>query len=154
MKTIFGRNNHWISVLIQLRTWGDWSHVGIVDGDQVIEAVGPPIGEYVKHCLFNTPLVTPHGVRYTPIEDFKSRYFVTEIRYLPGDIEKARESIGRPFDMRALFGGFFYQNWQDPDKDCCSEVVARAVTFIDDIFAHKFNPSILYWISSPVELWP
>jgi hypothetical protein len=152
MQVIFARNIDWVSITIQILTRGEWSHVGIVDGDSVIESVGPPTWDYITHIVVGKDISAHSGVLVTPLKDFYKRYSHTELRFLPGDINKARERVGRPFDMNAIFGHLFNQNWQDPDKDCCTELTVSTMP-IDPRFAHKFTPAILYWMSSPKERW-
>lgn len=131
MKVIFARNNYsFISKLIRLYTWSDWSHVGVIDGDYVIEAIGNK------------------GVERTRINAFKKRYDETCIRYIPGNINKARALLGKEFDQKGLWGGLLHLRVQDPDKWFCSELVAHASDAIGSEFAHKVSPENLYWLSS------
>lgn len=151
MILIFGRNNHVVSRLIQFRTWEQWSHVGIIHGDQVIEAKGIPVIEYIENKLLKKPFYTEHGVVLTPINEFKARYLQTELRYIEGNENKALELLGRPFDMGAIFGAFLHQEWHDLNADMCVEVIVHAAENIDIQFAHKITPAMLYWFSLPVE---
>jgi hypothetical protein len=131
MKVIFARNNgNIISKVIRLYTWSDWSHVGIIDGEHVIEAIG---------CK---------GVARTKLKAFELRYDDTCIRHIAGDIEKAKALIGKDFDQRGLWGGLLHMRVQDPDKWFCSELVAHASDAFDSEFAHKVSPENLYWVSS------
>ena len=127
MIVIFGRNNHWISRLIRWRTNSQWSHVGIIYGDNVIEARGGV------------------GVVLTPIYEFMHRYTATEERELPGDINKALALIGRPFDTMGLWSIFFRIPWlQDAYAYFCSELVAVAADFADDCDAHAVTQEDVY----------
>jgi len=131
MKVIFARNNaNFISKIIRLYTWSEWSHVGVIDGDYVIEAIGGK------------------GVEKTLIKAFKKRYDITKIRRIPGDIEIARNLIGKQFDQKGLWGGLLHMSVQDPDKWFCSELVAHASYAFDSKYAHKVSPENLYWLSS------
>jgi hypothetical protein len=133
MKVIFARNNlSVISKIIRLYTWSDWSHVGVIDGNYVIEAIGGK------------------GVSRTHIKAFKKRYDHTCVRHIPGNIEIAKALIGKKFDQRGLWGGLLHLRIQDPDKWFCSELVAHACNAFDSKHAHKVSPENLYWLSSSV----
>jgi hypothetical protein len=135
MKVIFARNNgSLISKVIRLYTWSDWSHVGIIDGEHVIEAIGGK------------------GVAKTELKAFELRYDDTCIRHIAGDIDKARALIGKDFDQRGLWGGLCHLGIQDPDKWFCSELVAHASDAFDSEFAHKVSPENLFWVSSELNL--
>lgn len=129
MIVIFGRSNHWISRLVRWRTSAKLSHVGMIDGDSVIEAIGPI------------------GVRLTPISEFEARYTHTERRYLPGNIEKAKAKLGAPFDTRGLWGIFFKKHLHEKDRWFCSELVAYASYAVNDEHAHHITPEFLIYIS-------
>lgn len=131
MIVIFGRSNHWISRLVRWRTRSDWSHVGIVDLNRVLESKGPI------------------GVQFTPISEFIARYTHTEIRCLPGSIEKAKSKLGAPFDRRGLKGLFFkLKNTHDKKAWFCSELVAYASDEIHDDDAHLVTPERIYRLST------
>jgi hypothetical protein len=99
MKIIFARNNgSFISKVIRLYTWSDWSHVGIIAGEHVIEAIGGK------------------GVARTELKAFELRYDQTCIRHISGDIDKARALIGKEFDQSGLWGGLLNMLVQDPNK--------------------------------------
>jgi len=111
MKLIFGRNNKPFSWLIRVFTWSRWSHVGIVDGDQVIEATAA------------------HGVVVTPLADFIARYndhsfadLLVESERL--SLERAYLQLGRKYDFSAIFGILFRTGWDQSDSWFCSELVA------------------------------
>jgi hypothetical protein len=127
MLLIFGRNNHWISRLIRWRTKSLWSHVGIIDGDNVIEARGG------------------FGVVLTQMCEFMHRYDYTEIHSLPGDVQKAKKLIGKRFDDKGVWGHMFCVPFiHDLDAWFCSEIVAYAADDIPDNAAHLFNPDSIY----------
>jgi len=132
LEVIFGLNNSWQSRVIRFRTHGTWSHVGLVDGDHVIEAIG---GLFV--CR-------------TPMNDFLARYTETQTLLTMGDIEVARRVIGQKFDSAGIFGLFVhYTKAQDPNKWFCSELVARASYSIRDEFAHLATPLTIEMICYP-----
>lgn len=100
IKVIFARNKKPISLLIRSVTWSRWSHCAVVDGDMVIEAKGG--------C----------GVVVTTLKLFLSRYTDYAFADLPvADspelaIERARAELGKPYDLKALFGIMFRTGWE------------------------------------------
>lgn len=131
MILIFGRNQSWISRIIRWWTASEWSHVAIIDDDDmhVIEAKGPD------------------GVVRTPMLHFLSRYDHTEVRYLPGDINKAKAHLGKPFDHQGIKGILKRTFTHCPESWFCSELVAHAATHIPDESAHYITPESLYRLS-------
>lgn len=133
LQLFFGAGKSWRSRLIRLITWSRWSHVAIVDGGDVIEAAGG------------------QGVRRTPMGLLKAKYGEDwEIREIDGDIEKAREMIGREYDTSGLAGWFFRQLWEDPERWFCSELVAYASDLYPDDTAYKITPEDLYRVSREI----
>ncbi len=130
MILIFGRNNSWISKIIRARTLSKWSHVGILEGDHVVEAVGPK------------------GVTVTPLKDFYARYIETDTRHLPGDIEKAKSKIGQPFDLHGLRLILIGMQSQRMDHWFCSDLVAFAAHHIPDSARKWVTPGILHRLSN------
>lgn len=123
------------AALIRAVTWSDWSHVAIVDGDEVIEATWPavrvaPMAEVVakhpKHVVVDLPCSDAGAI-----------------------IAAARSQVGKPYDLTALFGLLVRRDWQEADRWFCSELVAWA-------FAQGgsplFRPEALYRIT-PQHLW-
>lgn len=113
MKLIFVRNNKPFSWLIRVFTWSRWSHVGIVDGDNVIEATAT------------------HGVVITPLHDFVARYndhsFAdVVVEYEEAALERAYCEVGKKYDFTAIVGILFRSGWNDDDSWFCSELVAHA----------------------------
>lgn len=112
MTVVFGRSSMIGSVLIRLFTWSRWSHVGIVDGDMVIEAVG-----------FK-------GVIITPLSEFKARYSSTELASFPCKdntlaLTLAYREVGKGYDWGAIIGHIIRRRYDNPDKWVCSELVAH-----------------------------
>jgi hypothetical protein len=131
MKVIFARKDgDIISKVIRIYTWSEWSHVAIVDGDYILEALGSV------------------GVVKTPIKDFELRYSHTCIRYIKGDIEKARKLVGKEFDMIGMCGGLLHMNVHDLNKYFCSEYVAYASYVFGDEYTYKVSPENLFWTST------
>jgi hypothetical protein len=131
MKIIFARKDgDLVSKFIRMYTWSKWSHVGIIDGDYVLESIG---------C---------NGVTKTKLKDFKLRYTNICIRYIKGDIEKARNLVGKEFDMLGMCGGMLHLNVHSLDKYFCSEYVAYASYVFDDDYTYKVSPENLFWAST------
>lgn len=132
------------SVLIRAVTWSSFSHVAIVDGDEVIEAVWPK-------------------VRVAPLADViakHSRYCVVDIPCQdPGAvIAAARSQIGKPYDLTALFGLLMHRDWQEADQWFCSELVAWSFSqggsplFRAEVM-HRITPQHLWMLApSPPDL--
>lgn len=137
MKIAFFRGNTLASLLIRLVTWSNWSHVALVDGDEVIEAVRK-------------------GVRATKLARVIAAHSACQIVEFPvGDevaaaiIQAARSQIGKPYDVTALVGMLAHRDWQNGDRWFCSELAAWS-------FAHAgaplFRPGALYRVT-PQHLW-
>ena len=131
---IFARSNQVGSLAIRLFTWSRWSHVGIIDGDAVIEAVG-----------FK-------GVVVTPLEEFKQRYSTYEIAYAPvEDIDRcyyrAYQQVGKKYDWSAIFGHIFRRRWDDTEAWVCSELYAHSSEMVRYDRVSSFTPEDCYKIS-------
>lgn len=112
VEVIFSRSNNIGSWLIRLSTWSRWSHVAIVDGDDVIEAVWP-------------------NVRKVSLDYFKTQHGATEVVSLSccdqsAIVHAARSQIGKPYDWTAVIGIGLHHDWQEDDSWFCSELVAWA----------------------------
>jgi uncharacterized protein YycO len=112
MKLFFCTNDLPAAVAIRVFTWSDWSHVAIVDGDEIIEAVWP-------------------RVRVSKLEEAKNKYeswVIAEVKTRnDAEIIKAvRSQVGKPYDIGAIFGFVARRNWEKTDKWFCSELVAWA----------------------------
>jgi uncharacterized protein YycO len=110
MKLFFCTNDLPVSVAIRVFTWSDWSHVAIIDGNEIIEAVWPK-------------------VRVSKLEEAKNKYeswAVAEIKTRnDAEIIKAvRSQVGKPYDIGAIFGFVARRDWEKTDKWFCSELVA------------------------------
>lgn len=131
MILVFGRNSSLISRIIRLRTGSKWSHVAILDtdGNHVIEARGN------------------HGVERNTMSHFLTRYRVVDFRYMPGDMDKARSYIGRPYDEKGIIGILFRTYDHCELGIHCSELTALASSTIPDEFAHTLTPDLIYRLS-------
>lgn len=112
MRVLFCTSNLPGAVLIRSVTWSKYSHVALVDGDDVIEAVW-------------------HSVRVAPLAEVIAAHSAHVIVDLPCRspdevIKAARSQVGKPYDISALFGLLMHRDWQDEDRWFCSELVAWA----------------------------
>lgn len=110
VRVVFSRAHSIGSLLIRLFTWSTWSHVAIVDGDDVIEAAFPK-------------------VRRVPLKQFlknksKVHFDVLACHYPESIIAAANSQVGKDYDVAAIFGIFFRSNWHDIEKWFCSELIA------------------------------
>ena len=102
-----------MSAAIRLGTWSDWSHVAIIDGDEVIEATAPagvrrfPVVQAINHAkraaVVELPCRDPRAV-----------------------IAAAESQLGKPYDFTAIVGLGLHRDWQEDDRWFCSELVAWA----------------------------
>lgn len=136
MKLIFGAAPSIGSLLIRTLTFSQWSHVGIVYGQEVIEARFPK-------------------VRNTSLDSFKAHYPHHAFGRLTLSNEAVAESyvrsrIGKWYDLGGLVGIPFQRDWQRNDRDFCSELPVTAAQFIGDHYfrdAHRVTPEMLWEIS-------
>ena len=117
MKLIFVREPSLYGRVITFVDGGPWTHVGIIDGDEVIEAV------------INV------GVRIRRLESLirdRPIYQIVEITF--PDLEKETEAIhwarsqkGKPYDTWGVWGIGFGRNWEDDSKWFCSELACETL---------------------------
>lgn len=110
---LFSTSGHPMSAAIRLGTWSDWSHVAIIDGDEVIEATAPagvrrfPVVQAINHAkrgaVVELPCRDPRAV-----------------------IAAAESQLGKPYDFTAIVGLGLHRDWQEDDRWFCSELVAWA----------------------------
>lgn len=113
IRLLFSTSRHPLSALIRACTWSTWSHVALVDGDEVIEATAPA------------------GVRRYPVLaaiEHAKRAAVVDLpcRDPASVIEAAASQIGKPYDYAAIVGIGLHRDWQQDDRWFCSELVAQA----------------------------
>ena len=102
-----------LSWMIRAGSWSKWSHVAIVDGDDVIEAIALD------------------GVVRTPLATRKAKDTAWQIVTLPcadrlAIINAATSQLGKPYDYTGVLGIGFHRNWQETGHWFCSELVAWA----------------------------
>jgi uncharacterized protein YycO len=121
-------------------TWSDFSHVAIIDGDEVIEAVWP-------------------RVRVTPLADVLAGHTRCVIVEIPCDekaaILAARSQIGKPYDLKGMIGLGFNRDWQDDASWWCSELTAWAIAsggnkLYRDQFMHRVTPQDMWLPNFPM----
>lgn len=110
---LFTTTNLPLSLLIRARSGGPYSHVALIDGDQVIEAVAGS------------------GVRRAPLQRALERASGAAVMMVPSSnptavLAMARSQIGRPYDWSGIAGLGVNRDWQEPDAWFCSELVAWA----------------------------
>lgn len=113
MKVIYVAGDGLIGAAIRAVEGGRWSHVGIIDGDHVIEAVWS------------------EGVRIRKLSSLIADRPIHEILEVPlPDEEKAilwaRSQIGKPYDFGGVLGLGFNRNWSDDRRWYCSELAGGA----------------------------
>jgi uncharacterized protein YycO len=135
VRVIFTRSRNLGSFFIRLFTWSTWSHVGIVDGEYVIEAVWPKV----------------RRVRIDKFLEGKSNWRIDQFACANKQaiIDAAKSQLGKPYDIGAVIGFLFRSNWQDDDKWFCSEILAWA---FDKGGTPLFRPKRLRRVR-PEHLW-
>lgn len=113
VRLLFSTTRLPFSLLIRATTWSRWSHVALVDGNQVIEAAAPG------------------GVRVSPLKEAIGRasdYVIVELpaRNAAAIIAAARSQVGKPYDWTAVAGLGLHREWQEDDAWFCSELIAWA----------------------------
>ncbi len=102
-----------LSWAIRAGSWSKWSHVAVIDGNDVIEAVAL------------------EGVVVTPLAQRQALDTTWEVVELPcgnpqAVIAAARSQIGKPYDYTGVLGLGLHRDWQETGKWFCSELVAWA----------------------------
>lgn len=133
---LFSTSSHPMSALIRACTWSSWSHVALIDGDEVIEATAPdgvrryPVLWAMEHAkraaIVDLPCCDPQAV-----------------------IAAAASQIGKPYDYGAVVGIGLHRDWQEDDSWFCSELIAWAFAQAGDSL---FRPEVMRRIT-PQHLW-
>ena len=135
MKVLFCTSMLPGAALIRAVTWSDWSHVALVDGEEVIEATWPAV-----RVASLADVIAKH-----------SRYIVADIPCADpaAVIAAARSQVGKPYDLTALFGLLAHRDWQEPDRWFCSELVAWS---FQQGGSPLFRPDAMHRVT-PQHLW-
>lgn len=102
-----------LSWLIRAGSWSQWSHVAIIDGDDVIEAIA-----------INGVVRTPITVR--KVQDTRWEVVAMPCADPSAVIAAAASQIGKPYDYTGVLGVGLHRDWQDDGRWFCSELVAYA----------------------------
>lgn len=113
VRLMFSTTRWPLSTVIRAFTWSRWSHVSLVDGADVIEAIAV------------------HGVRRAPLSEAIARAADHAFVDLPAAdpaavLAAAAGEIGKRYDYAALLGLALRRDWQACDAWFCSELVAWA----------------------------
>lgn len=102
-----------LSLAIRACSWSTWSHVALIDGDSVIEAVA-------LNGVVRTPLARRQAA--------DPRWAISPLPCRDADtvIAAAASQIGKPYDYTAVIGLGLHREWRDDDSWFCSELVAWA----------------------------
>lgn len=135
MRLLFCTSKKPGSLLIRAFTWSSWSHVALVDGDEVIEAVWP-------------------RVRVAPLQLVLTRHSAYAFVDLPARsadriVKAARAQVGKPYDWTALVGMVVRRDWQEGDSWFCSELVAWSLA---QGGSPLFRPDVMHRVT-PEHLW-
>lgn len=137
VRLLFSTTGNPFSALIRAATWSRWSHVSIIDDDDmVIEAAAL------------------HGVRRVSFVDAINRAADAALVELPchdpaAVIATAASQIGKPYDYTAIVGLGMRRDWQEDDAWFCSELVAWAFS---QGGSPLFRPEALHRVT-PQHLW-
>lgn len=130
-----------VSWLIRTGCWSRWSHVAIIDGDTIIEAIGH--GGVVRSKLADRQRANP-------------RWEIAEVGCTDprAVIAAASSQIGKPYDYTAVLGLGVRREWQADDSWFCSELVAWAferagMRLFRGETLHRVTPQHL-WMVPPV----
>lgn len=131
-----------LSWMIRAGSWSRWSHVALVDGEHVIEAVAI------------------HGVVRTPLALRQAQDPTWCISSLPcrnaeSILAAARTQLGKPYDYTGVLGIGLHREWQQDDSWFCSELVAWAFAQGGDALfrtesVRRVTPEDL-WMLQPAE---
>lgn len=111
VRVLFSTTRWPLSAAIRAATWSRWSHVAMVDGDSVIEAVA---GKGVRRASLRGAIDRAADFAFV---DLPATDPASVIAAAAGEINK-------PYDYTALIGLALRRDWQEPDAWFCSELVA------------------------------
>lgn len=132
---LFTRKRNLGAAVLRAFQWSDWSHVALVQGDDVIEATAA------------------HGVRRVSLADAKvgvSREHCLELPCRDPDVAfaAAESQVGKGYDWGMIFGHPLRQDWDNRERWVCSELVAWAIreggTDLFRCKPHRITPQHLY----------
>lgn len=138
MRVLFCTSDRIASRIIRAVTWSDWSHVAIIDGYQVIEAVWPEVrAAHLSEVLAKHP---SYAIVHIPVPDEQAA------------IAAARSQIGKPYDLVGMLGLGLHRDWQQDTDWWCSELVTFAIQaggmqLYRDNVMHKVTPQHLWMLN-------
>lgn len=137
-KVIYGKNKNPIGYLIRFFTWSRWQHVGIIDGDRVIEAT------------------MDKGVISIPLIDFKAKYAHTYIGEIPCVDSKvaldiANSKLGKKYDWLGIVGIVFRSRWEKDNRWFCSELVAYCTQLFRQERVSRVTPEHCFKITRDLD---
>jgi len=114
MKILFCRSRTPISWLIRQFTWSDWSHCVLVapDGVSTVEARWPRVTRSTVEAVRKDNGIVAMVDLPCPYPDTAFNWACTQ--------------VGKPYDLRAIFGFILHREWRDDSRWFCSEFVAAA----------------------------
>ena len=127
VRLIVGKGSNPFSHLIKLVTWSKWSHIGLIAGNYVYEAVA------LK------------GVVKTPLSEFKDRYkgkweiIEVEVDDVNAVYTRAKELLGCGYDYFGVFGFLVRLNLSASKRYQCAEFIAACLD-IDEYKCYKATP--------------
>lgn len=125
--------------IIKRRTWGIYSHTGIMTDDGRVYEARFPAG---VTCTAPTALDHKSGTR---VDMFSVTPEIDEQA-----VQKFLEAqVGKKYDLHGLYGFAAAKDWQDPDTWFCSELAMAAVAagglqLLQAPF-HKVSPTHITW---------
>lgn len=146
IKLLFTRKRSIGSWIIRFRTWSNYSHVDIVDGDDAIGALAF------------------EGVKVRNIKDVIDEASDYRVVIVEGDeqkaIEYAKSKIGKKYDWLAIFGIGLKTGWESSGRYMCSEFVNQALIeggtkLFDSKYDGRVTPEHIYMLNNQKtkELW-
>lgn len=135
VRVIFAKGRHVTSYAIRLRYQSRWSHVGIIIGDEVHEAVHPA------------------GVIKTPLQEFINRYGTDRVEIAvayaePGWQQRASDMLGTDYDFWGAFGmGIGTRKFDNKNAVWCSHHVGIVLGTFRNERLNRLSPEHI-WIGS------
>tara|TARA_B100000700_G_C15063644_1_gene867827 strand:- start:4436 stop:4852 length:417 start_codon:yes stop_codon:yes gene_type:complete len=133
---IFGTNKLPLSWAIRFFTRSRWSHVGVVSNGMVYESV---FGE---------------GVRISSLKSFTKKYPRYAIAAIPCNqsvaIEAIKKELGKPYDLKAIFGLLLWRKWDKKNAWFCSELVAHASGLFRKTGIKRVTPEDIWKVSTDI----
>lgn len=143
LRMIFCRSSNLASPMIRAAEgWGLWAHCGLLlPTPKSLYADGMSAYDVVEARAW-------HGVVLTPLHDVIERSSAHELVELPvpsaplGEM-RAASQLGRPYDWLGAFAVWARRReWNDPQREFCSELVAAAIECAGLPIVHRSMPGV------------